>query len=325
VQTLNKMKKEFKIWQIIIPVLFATGAAGIILSCTGRGSSTPQETTTSGNIKIEADESFEPIVDSQVAVFTKLYNQAHITPEYKAEADIINDFMIDSVNVIITSWSLTDDQMKILKAKLLEPRTTKIAYDALALIINKKNYDSLLTYQNIENLFKGTVTNWKQINPESKLGDIHIIFDSDKSGNIRYFKDKFKLAGSLPSNFYAVKSNPEVVDYVSKSPNAIGIVSVNWISDHEDSLSMSFVNKIRTVGVSGPYVDTEYFYPLQGSMYDKSYPFTREVNMISRETFYGLGSGFIAFVASEQGQRIVLKAGLLPATMPIRVIQVIKQ
>jgi phosphate transport system substrate-binding protein len=318
------MKRKDKISGIILLALFTTGATGFVLSCTGRSNSALPESPTTGNIKIEADESFKPIVDSQVAVFTGLYLQAHITPKFKPEADLIKDFMNDSVNVIVTSLKLSDDQMKILTAKQLYPRTTAIAWDALALIINRSNYDTLLTYENVEGIFKGSITDWNQIDPKSKLGKINVIFDNDKSGNIRYFKEKFGIS-TLASNFYAVKSNPEVVDYVNKSPNSLGIVSVNWISDKDDSLSMSFVKKIRAVGISLPYIDNEWYYPLQGSIYDRSYPFIREVNMISRETFYGLGSGFIAFVASEQGQRIVLKAGILPATMPIRVIHVVKQ
>ena len=44
--------------------------------------------------------------------------------------------------------------------------------------------------------------------------------------------------------------------------------------------------------------------------------------MINRETFAGLGSGFISFVAGEKGQRIILKSGIVPAAMPIRLIQI---
>jgi len=319
------MSRKVKISGMAITAIAVGTFVLIMANCTGAGSSSPKETPTAGSIKIAADDSFQPIVDSQVAVFTGLYGDAHISPEYKPETDLISDFMKDSVKVIITSWELSEDQKKILSSQLIEPRSTTVAWDALALIINKKNNDTLLTYNNIEDIFKGKVTNWKQINEESKLGDVNIIFDNNKSGNIRYFKDKFHLEGAMPSNFFAVNSNPEVVDYVSKTPNSIGIVSVNWISDHEDSLSMSFVEKVSVVGVSRPYYDDEFYYPLQGSIYDKSYPYTREIRMISRETYYGLGSGFISFVASEQGQRIILKSGLLPATMPIRLITIKKE
>jgi phosphate transport system substrate-binding protein len=318
------MNRKSKISGIVIMALVASGTAALLLSCGGRSSSAPMETTTSGKIKIVADESFKPIIDSQVHVFTGLYNQASITPKYKTESEVMNDFMNDSVNVVVTSLKLTDDQMTILKGKLLEPRTVAIAWDALALIVNKQNYDSLLTYDKVESIFKGNITDWKDVDPKSKLGKINIIFDNDKSGNIRYFKDKFGLT-TLGPNFYAVKSNSDVVDYVSKSPNSIGIVSVNWISDKHDPQCLTFIRKIRVVGVSPQYITSEFSYPLQAYIYDKSYPFIRQINMITRETYYGLGSGFIAFVASEQGQRIILKSGLLPATMPIRTIQVVQQ
>jgi phosphate transport system substrate-binding protein len=86
---------------------------------------------------------------------------------------------------------------------------------------------------------------------------------------------------------------------------------------------MSFKNKIRTVAVSQQMsTDNSYYPPDQGSIYLKLYPFVREIYLISRETFKGLGSGFIQWATAEQGQRIVLKAGLVPATMPIRLVQI---
>lgn len=47
--------------------------------------------------------------------------------------------------------------------------------------------------------------------------------------------------------------------------------------------------------------------------------------MVSKEAYTGLGAGFTAFVASERGQRIVLKFGLVPATMPVRLVEIINE
>lgn len=150
-----------------------------------------------------------------------------------------------------------------------------------------------------------------------------MVLDNTKSGNIRYFKEKFGIKDTLPDNFYALNSNEEVINYISKSRNGLGLISVNWISDLDDSLSMSFINKIKVVGVSQQYLDPNTFYlPYQGSIYNKTYPFTREVYCHSRETFAGLGSGLISWLAGEKGQRIILKSGLVPATMPIRLVMV---
>ena len=204
--------------------------------------------------------------------------------------------MLQAKNFRIIRFSIFRDTQVI-------ARTTTYAYDALALVTNKNNKDTLLTYNTVKNIFLGKIKKWKEINPKSKLGDIRVIFDNNKSGNIRYFKELFEIKDSLTGNFFAVNSNAEVIDFVSRNPDALGIVSVNWISDKDDSLSMSFINKVNVIAVSQQFInDGSYYRPHQGFIYDKSYPFVREIYLISRETFAGLGSGFINWACAEQGQ-----------------------
>ncbi len=294
-----------------------------LVACKGGTKSGLNETPTRGNIKITADESFQPLIETEVFTFTHLYENARIEPQFKPEYDVINDFMNDSVKVIVTSKKLSDYQIQYLRDTQVIVRTTTCAYDALAIVTNKENNDTLLKYSTIRDIFLGKVRTWKEINPKSKLGDIRVIFDNNKSGNIRFFKELFEIKDSLTGNFFAVKENAEVINFVSRNPDALGIVSVNWISDKDDSLSMSFINKINVVAVSQQFVnDGNYYRPYQGSIVDKSYPFVREIFIISRETFAGLGSGFKNWICGEQGQRIVLKSGLVPATMPIRLVQI---
>lgn len=297
----------------------------IFMSCLGGGGTQFRESPTSGNIRIVADESFQPIIDDEIYIFTNTYHNARITPIYLPEVDVINYFMNDSVKVMVTSKKLTESQIKHLRDTLVVARTTTFAYDGIALITNKANNDTLLRYETVSDIFRGKITEWKEINPKSKLGRISVIFDNTKSGNIRYFKEVFEIDGALGDNFYAVNNNPEVIDYVSRNRDALGVVSVNWISDRYDSLALSFTRKVNIVAVSKKYFnDGTYYRPYQGSIYERSYPFVREVYMISRETFSGLGSGFIQWATAEQGQRIVLKSGLVPATMPVRLVQIRK-
>ena len=303
--------------------VLATVGIMILASCGNMGKKASDETPTRGKIKISVDESFQPLLDTEIFTFTSLYTSAFITPQYKPEYDVVNDYMNDSVKVIVTSKKLTDYQVQHLRESLIVARTTTFAYDALALVTNRDNLDTLVNYAVVKDIFLGKIKKWSDINPKSKLGDIQVIFDNTRSGNIRYFKELFEIKDSLPDNFFAVKSNPEVIDFVSRNKNALGIISVNWISDKDDSRSMSFLKKVNVLAISQPYLnDGTYYRPYQGSIYDKSYPFVREIYLISRETFTGLGSGFINWACGEQGQRIVLKSGLVPATMPIRLVQI---
>lgn len=308
-----------------VMLFLMTGLTLLLISCNQMGKTGTNETATRGNIKISADESFQPIIETEIFTFTHLYNNAQITPQFKPEYDVINDFMNDSVRTIVTSKKLTDYQIQYLRDTQIIARTTTFAYDALALIISPENKDTLLTYNTVKNIFTGKITKWKEINPKSKLGDIRIIFDNNKSGNIRYFKELFGIKDSLKGNFFAVNSNPDVINFVSRNPDAIGILSINWISDKDNPSTKEYSKKIRQIAVSEEFTnDGTFYYPEQGWIHTRSYPFVREVYLITRETFPGLGSGFVNWAAAEQGQRIVLKSGLVPATMPIRLVQVKK-
>ena len=326
-KTFNTVRiKSRKILTSGISFLFLGILFMLLISCNSGKPKDILDTPTSGNIKISVDESFQPLIDTEVYTFTSLYQRTQIKPEYKPEFDVVNDFMDDSVKVIVSSRKLSDSQLQYLRDDLIIGRTFTFAYDALALITNKENLDTLLTYNNVRDIFKGQVNNWKEINAKSKLGGISVIFDSNKSGNIRYFKELFEITDSLGNNFYAVNSNADVIDFVSRNPEAMGIISVNWISDKDDPVSRSFIKKVNVLAISQQYVnDGSYYRPAQGSIANKSYPFIREVYLISRETHKGLGSGFIQWTTSQQGQTIVLKSGLVPATLPVRLVQVSKE
>ena len=85
------------------------------------------------------------------------------------------------------------------------------------------------------------------------------------------------------------------------------------------------MRKIKVVAVSAksnPSSSEDYYQPFQGYLAQGTYPLRRNLYIISREARAGLGTGFASFVASDKGQRIFLKSGLLPATMPIRLVSV---
>ncbi len=293
-----------------------------MVSCNKSTESKLNETPTRGEINIEVDESFKMLMDSEIFMFQTEYKYAKITTQYKSEFDIMNDFLNDSIKTIVTSLKLTKEQEDYLKSKTIIPRTTSIAIDAIAFITNVNNPDSLIQVNIVKQMFVGRYSDWNQINKKNKSGKIELVFDSNKSSNARYFTEKLNLK-EFGSNFYTANTNAEVINYVEKNVNAIGIISVNWLSENTDSVSNNFLKRVRVVGLTSE-LDPEgssYYKPYAAYIADKSYPFTREVYMISRESFDGLGSGLIRYVAGEKGQRIVLKAGLVPSTMPIRLVE----
>ncbi|MEI7663536.1 MAG: substrate-binding domain-containing protein [Bacteroidota bacterium] len=296
----------------------------IIAACGGNVNQKQTDTPTSGRITVGVDDSYRLLIEAEAFTFGYLYKYAHPDIVYKTEADVINDFMNDSVPMIIVNRKLSDKQVQALKDQQYIPRTTKIAIDALALIVNNNNPDTALFYKAVKDIFQGKIRSWKQINPKSKLKDVTVVFDNFKSGNPRYFKEKFAL-DSFPANCFAAKNNAEVINYVEKNKNAIGVISVNWISDPADTVSHNFLKRFKVVGIAmegenSP--DAKFYRPFPGYIYEGSYPFTREVYCINRQSYTGLAHGFSSFIAGEKGQFIVLHSGLVPAAMPVRIVEI---
>lgn len=302
--------------------------SGLILtSCATSTNPSNTETATSGNIRIAVDESYLLLGQAELDVFTSQYKYAKISPVFASEDSILQLFLKDSVRLMITSRKLTKNEEAYLQSKYIYPKTVKVAYDAVAFIENKSNRDSMIRYNTIRDVFLGKINSWKQINPKSRLQDIKIVFDNNHSANVRYVVEKFGLTSGLPKYCYSAQTNEGVLSYVEKHPEAIGVISVNWISDPADSVSHNFLTRVRPIGFTSEYFSEgeDFYQPYQAYIADKSYPFVRDIYAINRETFTGLGTGFIQFFAGEQGQRIVLKSGMVPATMPVRIIQMKKE
>ena len=297
-------------------------------SCSSNAPKTPvsTESPTSGKITIAVDESFTQLFDTEIYTFHQFYTDASITPKYMPEVDVMNAFLDDSVRNIVTCRPLTKEENDFLSSKQLVGRATTIAHDAIAFITNNSNLDTLVSYNTIKDVFTGKITKWEKFGKHNK-GEIKVVFDNNKSANVRYLKERLGIKTELPKYCYAVDKNSEVLEYVKKNKNAIGIISVNWISDKDDSLTHKFLKDVRVLAIGAEFDENpyEFYRPYQAYVATKDYPFIRDVYMISRESFLGLGSGFISFVAGEKGQRIILKSGMVPATMPLRVIEMNKQ
>jgi phosphate transport system substrate-binding protein len=296
----------------------------LILGCKGINQNPYADTPTTGIIKICVDETFKPISEAELMVFHSLYNYARITPLYVTENEAFNNLLKDSVRLIIVSRPLQKEEQDFFAQKKFFPREIKIAEDAIALIVNPANKDTLLSQKNLAKVLSGEISDWKQLNPKSELSKINVVFDNKNSSTVRYAIDSICKGVKLSDHLYALDSNVDVVNYVSRNLNAIGIIGVSWISDRDDSTQMSFLKKIKVVAISGEDIATpdNSFQPYQSYIYDGSYLLTRAIYAIDTEPRNGLATGFMSFLASDKGQRIILKAGILPATAPVRLIKV---
>lgn len=279
---------------------------------------------TSGKISISVDDNYQFLADSQVSTFMSLNKEAVINTKYTDEPTAFADLLKDSARVIMVSRDLNASEKAYFDSIKITPKTSLIAYDAVAFIVNKSNTDTNLTIGHLDRIFKGQAGKWSDLNNKSKLGDIQVVFDGKQSSNARFLMEKFGIK-QFPANCQASSSNPNVIKYVQEHPNAIGVIGVNWISDRDDSTSMNFLSDIKVVNLAAA-TDTsfkhEFYPPLAGHLALKEYPLSREVYLIKREPYNGLGTGFVNFCYYDKGQRIIKLMGLLPANIKAQVIRV---
>jgi phosphate transport system substrate-binding protein len=304
---------------------FIIGGLLLLYGCGGGPSSSKSmDTPTTGLIKMGIDDSYSLLVDAELFTFHSLYPYSQIDTLCRNEVDVVNAFLKDSVPIIIISRKLTKEEETTLNSLQIYPKTTKIAYDAVAFIMNRENPDTVLFFDQVKSIFEGKIKTWKDINPKSRLGDVKIVFDNYKSCNTRYFREKFNLS-KLPDVCFAVTNNAEVINFVEKNKGAVGVISVNWVSDKSDTVSHSFLKKVAVAGISTPGSNDpmgEFFTPHPGYIAEGVYPFTREVYCINRQAYMGLAYGISSFIAGEKGQLIVLHAGMVPASMPVRLVEI---
>lgn len=295
------------------------------ISCSDGPKDKYTDTATSGVVEISADESFAPIISQQTEVFENIYTMAGIIPLNTNEKEAVSLLLKDSVRLAITTRRLSAKERQSLEDRKFFPKEIKIATDAIALVVNRENPDTLISIPVLKKILTGKITSWQQINPKSELGALSLVFDNPNSSTVRFSIDSICAGEPLAGALYAQNDNPSVIDYVEKTPGAIGVIGVSWISRQgADSSDARFDHRIRVMAVSEQEHATaeNSVKPYQAYIALGEYPLRRDVYALLTDPRSGLASGFTSFLTSDRGQRIILRAGLVPATQPLRIVNV---
>jgi phosphate transport system substrate-binding protein len=286
---------------------YLVGLVFLLNSC---GNNTVEEeqkdTIDSGTIYISADESFKPVIDSEIRVFEALHPKAKIIPIYKPEAECIGDFAVDSIRMVIITRSFTKQEENFMVDSFkLAPKSLIIAKDAVAVIVNPSSADTLLTMDEVRQI----------LTARFKENLIPIFDGTHATSTVRFIIDSVLHGDTLTDKTMAAKSSEGVIDYVSKNPNTVGFIGVNWIGNHDDTAQLSFLKKVKMAWLESTDKPESYVLPWQANIYYGRYPMIRDLVYILKEKNTGLGKGFANFLSGEQGQLIFRRAYLWPAQM----------
>ncbi len=269
------------------------------------------DTYDKGKATFVVDESFAPIIGQEEYVYKSRNPGANPEFLYTTENKAINLLLNDSVRGAILARELDTTELNIIKSRTLGIRSYRFAVDAIALIVNKASADTVITVDKLK----------KMLNGQADLNKT-IVFDNPNSSLVRYLKAFAGTKEFKQKNIYALKSNKEVIKYVSEHPDALGITGFSWLNDPDNDIA-AFVNNVQIVGVKdegNKKYPNEYFKPSQESLVLNQYPLSRGLYMVNTSSRLGIITSFSTFLLHEVGQRIILKSGLLPDSIPTRQI-----
>lgn len=275
------------------------------------------------DVQVTIDETFRPIFEAELQQFQLQQPTAVLRPTYAGEVDAINALLQDSTRFIVVTRDLSPQEKTTLRNRYgLVARSQIVAYDAVALIVNKQNPDTLISLGDIKRVAQGLVTDWSQLKVHHQSGPIEVVFDNPRSSTVRYIEDSICGGRAMKGNLSALKSNAEVIDYVARNPRAIGIIGVDWLRNSADSTNLSFLSDIRVMSVSRSAVPEEAnsFLPYQYYIATGDYPLTRAVYEISTDPRpQSMAYNFFYFVSDNKGQLIIVRNSQLLPQMPVQV------
>lgn len=186
-----------------------------------------------------------------------------------------------------------------------------VGVDGLAIIVHHSNVVPSLTLDQLRGLYSGEILDWETVGGDA--GEIILVSREDGSGARALFEARVMADDTVSLTAVVMPTSHDVVEYVAKTPNAIGYVSRAWVLDALNAAS-GFGVAVRDgtptpEGTPTPLdvhvVPVEEMLPTPANLRDGSYPLIQPLYLISRGETRGTTRQFIDFVLSPAGQNIV--------------------
>ena len=268
----------------IISIVIA--AACVLALFAGCSAKAPEAASEDGNVSLDGSTSMEKVIGSLGESFINSNPGTSYTYNPTGSGSGIKAVSEGTCDIGLSSRNLKDDE----KASGLTG--TVLALDGIAVIVNPNNPVSDLSVEQIASIYKGEITNWKDVGGN----DAEIVLIGREAGSGT--RDGFEsITGTGEACQYRqeLTSTGDVITTVAQNPDAIGYASLASVEDSVKALSVDGVQ------------------PSEDTVKDGSYAIQRPFVLVTRtdEPLSDVAQAFFDFATSADAREIISGAGVV--------------
>mgnify|MGYP001027005637 FL=1 len=198
-----------------------------------------------------------------------------------------------TVDFANASRGMKDEEKTELEGKGGSAVEHQVAIDGIAVIVNPANGVEALTMDQLGQIYRGEITNWKDVGGADM--EIVLLSRDSSSGTYEYFKEE--VVGEDAEYAASAKLLPStqgIVDETAANEAGIGYIGLGYLAD-----------TVKVVAIDGVKASIE-------TAADGSYPISRYLYMYSNGEPNELMQAYLDWILGEEGQQLVVDEGFVP-------------
>ncbi|WP_207435341.1 PstS family phosphate ABC transporter substrate-binding protein [Sabulibacter ruber] len=203
-----------------------------------------------------------------------------------------------TTDIAMASRGLKTEEKLKLKGAKKDVKEALIAYDALSVVVHPSNKVSQLTREQLEGIFTGKITNWKEVGGADEK--IVPYSRETSSGTYEFFREHVMDKKNYANGILMMPATGSIVQSVSQTNGAIGYIGLAYETKEVKALAVSYDQGKTFVA------------PSVEAAKNKTYPISRPLFFFYDATAEAKVKPFVDYVMSEEGQKTVQDIGYIP-------------
>lgn len=247
------------------------------------------------SFKIKGSDTCLPLLQKLAEIYMKQNAGASISVIGGGSGVGLASLISGTTDIAMASRKIKMDEKLKMQEAAKPFKEIVFANDALSVIVNPGNPVSQLTREQIEGIYTGKITNWKQVGGK----DLKIVVYSreSSSGTFEFFKEHVLLKKNFAPGVLLMPATGAIVQSVKQTEGAIGYIGLAYLEQGVKSLKVSY-DKGKT-----------YIAPSVENARNKTYPITRPLYLYYKSSVEKTVAPLVTYILSDAGQKIVLQEG----------------